>query len=93
MHSKEFITAFIDQHLGVRIARLLEESARLKTPPRELAEREARERFVATQQAAEHPTLTGRLMEIGLECHRRGWVPGGIIRQLSLSYFEKRAGG
>jgi len=43
------------------------------------------------QQAAEHPTWKGRLMEIGLECHRRGWIPAGLMRCASLSYFEKRA--
>jgi glutamate dehydrogenase (NAD(P)+) len=86
MQPRDVIERFVDQQIGVRIARLLGQS----TPPRELAVRESRERFAAMQQAAEHPTLKGRLMEVGLECHRRGWVPGGVIRKLSLPYFEKR---
>ena len=91
MQRRETIDALIDQRIGARIARLLEEAVRQKTPLRELAERDARHRFVQMQQAAAHPTLTGRLLEAGLECHRRGWVPGGLIRRLSLPYFEQRA--
>jgi len=91
MHNRATIERVISQQLGARIARLLQEAARQKKSPRELAEEESRRRFAAMQQAAEHPTLTGRLMELGLECHRRGWVPGVLIRRLSLSYFEKRA--
>jgi len=86
MQPRDVIERFVDQQIGARIARLLGQS----TPPRELAERDARARFAAMHQAAEHPTLKGRLMEVGLECHRRGWVPGALIRKLSLSYFEKR---
>jgi glutamate dehydrogenase (NAD(P)+) len=93
MHSRQTIEAVIDRRLGERIARLLEESARRKIPLRELAEAEARLRFEAMQRAADQPKLTARLMEMGLEYHRRGWVPGGLIRKLSMPYFAKRAGG
>jgi glutamate dehydrogenase (NAD(P)+) len=86
MQSRETIERFIDQRIGARIARLLGQS----TSPRELAERDARERFAQMQRGAEHPTLKGRLMEMGLECHRHGLVPGALIRRPSLSYFENR---
>jgi glutamate dehydrogenase/leucine dehydrogenase len=86
MQPRDVIERFVDQHIGARIARLLGQSE----SPRALAERDARARFAAMQQAAEHPTLKGRLMEVGLECHRRGWAPGGLIRKLSLPYFEQR---
>ena len=92
MHGRETIEQFIDQRIGARIARLLQEASRQKTSLRDLAEREARERFTEMQQATAHPTLQGRLLEVGLECHRRGWIPGPLIRRLSLPYFEKQAG-
>jgi len=92
MHRRETIERVVDQHLGARILRLLEESARQHRSPRELAEEESRRRFAAMQQAAEHPTLANRLMALGLECHRRGWVPAPLMQKLSLPYFEKRAG-
>lgn len=86
MQPREVIERFVDQHIGPRIARLLGQTK----APRKLAEQESLDRFAAMQRAAEDPTWKGRLMEIGLECHRRGWVPGGLIRRLSLRYFEKR---
>lgn len=93
MQRRETVEAFIEQRLGARIARLLEESAHQKAPIRAVAERESRQRFEQVQRAAAHPTLKGRLVEIGLEWHRRGRVPGALIRRLSLPYFEKRIGG
>jgi glutamate dehydrogenase/leucine dehydrogenase len=91
-HIRETIEMFIDQRIGARIARLLEEAAQQKTPLRALAERDSNHRFARMQRAAAHPTLKGRLLEAGLECHRRGWVPGPLMRRLSMPYFVKRAG-
>ena len=85
------IEAVIDQRFGARIARLLDQAAQQNVPPRDLAEREARERFARMQQDAERLTWRSRLLAAGLECHRRGWVPGGLVRRLSRPYFEQRA--
>jgi glutamate dehydrogenase (NAD(P)+) len=93
MHPHDAIAAFIDRVLGARIARLLDEAARRQTNVRELAEREAREGFARLERAAAHPTLMGRAFAAGLEFHRRGWVPGELTRRLSLSFFERCAGG
>jgi hypothetical protein len=31
----------------------------------------------------------GRLFSVGLEFHRRGWIPGLLVGALSLHYFKR----
>ncbi|MCX7887426.1 MAG: hypothetical protein N3B01_09280, partial [Verrucomicrobiae bacterium] len=92
MHSRAAIERVIGWQLGARIALLLRESEKQKRSPRDLAEEEALCRFAAMHRLAEQRRLSGRVFELGLEFHRRGWVPGGLMRRMSKPYFEKRAG-
>ena len=85
----EQIEAFIDRHIGARIAFVLDEAARRGVSPREIAAPIALRRFEQVQQGAAHPTPLGRLFAAGLELYRRGWVPGPLVAALSLSYFER----
>ncbi len=87
--SKECIEAFIDRRFGARIAWLLDEAAKQRTLPRDIAEPLALSRFDQVRRDACNPTLSSRFFEGGLELYRRGWVPGGLVARLSLPYFEK----
>jgi glutamate dehydrogenase/leucine dehydrogenase len=87
--TRERITTFIDRHIGECIAWLLSEAESKSVLPREVAGRLALQRFEQVQRSAAHPTLLGRLFEIGLEFYRRGWIPGPLVGDLSLRHFEK----
>ena len=50
---------------------------------------EALRRFGAVRAAALDPSLRGRIFGLGLECHRRGWVPGRLMGALAPRYFER----
>jgi glutamate dehydrogenase/leucine dehydrogenase len=89
MHHRQTIESFIEQRIGSRISQLLRDSQRLNIPLRELAEREARDRFVQMEQVAARRPVQGRLIDLGLECHQRGWVPGPLMRRLSMSFFDQ----
>jgi hypothetical protein len=75
------------------MARLLARAPRSNTALRELAEDEARRRFAQVRTAAAQPTLRGRVFGVGLEMHRRGYVPSGLMSRMSRSYFEACAAG
>lgn len=92
-HGREAIAACIDRVLGARIARLLVEAPRRKLTLQDYATQEARQQFAGLERTAERSTLKSQVLGAGLEFHRRGWVPGGLIRRLSQTYFENCAGG
>ena len=85
----ERIARFIEQHIGARVAGLLEEAARQQVLPRQIAVPLALQRFEQVRCRADRPTLTGRLFGVGLELYRRGWIPGSPVAALSLPYFER----
>jgi len=87
--SKERISTFINHHIGVRIARLLNEAKSKHQLPRDLAVPFALGRFNHVVQNAERPTPLSRLFNLGLEFYRRGWIPGRLVAPLSLRYFKK----
>ncbi|MGB7573226.1 MAG: Glu/Leu/Phe/Val dehydrogenase dimerization domain-containing protein, partial [Thermodesulfobacteriota bacterium] len=87
--SREKITAFINHHIGVRIAWLLNEAKSKHQLPREVAVPFALRRFNQVAQSAKHPTPLNRLFNLGLEFYRHGWIPGRLVAPLSLRYFEK----
>jgi glutamate dehydrogenase (NAD(P)+) len=87
--SQTRIAAFIDRHIGARVAWVLNEAARQGVLPREIAVRIAQRRFEQVQRDAEHPTALGRLFNVALELYRRGCIPGPLVASLSLPYFER----
>ncbi len=93
MHDRQSIDHVIDHILGDRIARLLGHASKGNAGLYELAESEALRGFARVRDAASRSSLRGRIFGAGLEMHRRGYVPGGIVRRLSMSYFDNRAGG
>jgi hypothetical protein len=87
--SRERISTFINHHIGVRIAWLLNEAKSKHQLPREVAVPFALRRFNRVAQSAERPKPISRLFNLGLEFYRRGWIPGRLVAPLSLRYFEK----
>ncbi|MGO8990043.1 MAG: Glu/Leu/Phe/Val family dehydrogenase [bacterium] len=87
--SREKITTFINHHLGIRIAWLLNEAMSKHQLPREVVVPFALRRFSRVAQRAERTTPFSRLFRLGLEYYRRGWIPGPFIAPLSLRYFKK----
>jgi glutamate dehydrogenase (NAD(P)+) len=86
---KENIKAFIDRYLQTRLASLLHEARSTNKVPREVATSFALRRSARIAQSAERPTPISRLFNLGLECYRRGWIPGRLVAALSLRYFKK----
>lgn len=86
---RERIARFLDQQIGMRVEWLLAEAARRRLLPHDLAVEEAMRRFDRVRQRAERPRLRGRLFEAGLEAHRRGWLPRGLVGSLAMPYFER----
>jgi glutamate dehydrogenase (NAD(P)+) len=87
--SREKISKFINRHIGVRIAWLLNEAKSNHQLPREVAIPHALQRFNRVAQSAERPTPLSRLFNLGLEFYRHGWIPGRLVAPLSLGYFKK----
>jgi glutamate dehydrogenase (NAD(P)+) len=85
----ERISTFINHHIRVRIAWLLNEVKSKHLLPREVAVPFALRRFNHIAQSAERPTPFARLFNLGLELYRHGWIPGRLVAPLSLRYFEK----
>jgi glutamate dehydrogenase (NAD(P)+) len=83
------IDAFIDQHVGKRIAWILKEADRRGVSPREIAEPVAMRRFQEVQEKALHFTVKGRLFSFMLELYRCGYIPGSFVATFSMPYFEK----
>lgn len=87
------IASFIDRHLGARIAWLLDESARQRVLPRDIAAPLALRRHEQLRQKDARPTRLNRLFQVGLGWYRRGWLPGPLVAALSLAYFERILAG
>ena len=87
--SREKISNFINHHISIRIAWLLNEAKSKHQLPRDVAVPFALGRFNHVVQSAERPTPLSRLFNLGLEFYRHGWIPGRLVAPLSLRYFEK----
>jgi len=83
------IEAFINRHIGERIAWLLSEASKQHVLPRDIAVPLALSRFERMRRNAVHPTLFSQFFKAGLELYRRGWIPARLVAFLSLPYFEK----
>jgi glutamate dehydrogenase (NAD(P)+) len=87
--NKEQITKFLENYFTKRVSWLLDEAARKLASPREIAVPLALERFNKICSNAANPSLLDKLFSLGLEFHRRGWIPGSLVAPLSLPYFKR----
>jgi glutamate dehydrogenase (NAD(P)+) len=87
--SRERISNFINHHIGMRIAWLLNEAKCKHQLPRDVAVPFALHRFNHVAQRAERPTTLSLLFNLGLEFYRQGWIPGPLVGTLALRYFKK----
>ena len=83
------IASFMARHLAPRIADVLDEAARRRVAPRQVAAELALRRSRAIRQRAARPSWLGRLFEAGLESYSRGWVPSAVVSALSPMYFRR----
>jgi glutamate dehydrogenase (NAD(P)+) len=89
--------ATIDALIDVQVQRIVRDvmarAERQGVAPRALAESDALARHAAVREAAEHPTLAQRLVEVGVECHRRRWVPEKLVGWLATRWVARRLQG
>lgn len=88
----EKIGALIEEHVHRVVLDLMARAERHGVPPRALAESDALERHAAVRTGAEHPDIVQRLVSMGLECHRRHWVPERLVAWLATRYVARRLG-
>jgi glutamate dehydrogenase (NAD(P)+) len=86
---RDEIKAFITDRIQAAAGAVLTEARHTGSSPRKVAERIARGRFAAAKNAAEHPTLQGRAMGVGLALYRRGLIPPALVRDMAFTYFER----
>jgi glutamate dehydrogenase/leucine dehydrogenase len=72
------------------VGRLLRDAEVAGVLPRALAEPIALARHARVRDAAERPTLPGRLVQVGLEWYRRGWVPESLVGAIAPTYLGRR---
>ena len=87
---RERIEEFIMQHIGRRVAWLLDEASQQRLLPREIATPFAMSRFSRMQRNADKPSMSSRTFALGLELYRRGWLPRSFSAILSPCFFKKR---
>ena len=79
----------IDDHIGMRITWLLDEAARQRVSPRDVAVPLALKRFEQMRRYASRPTLFSQLLKFGEKLYERGLVPGRLSAASMLSYSER----
>jgi len=89
----EAIGALIEAQVQRIVRDLMARADRQGVAPRALAESDALARHAVVREAAEHPTLAQRLVEVGVECHRRRWVPEKVVGWLATRWVARRLQG
>lgn len=84
------IAAFIDHHIGSRMAWFLAEASRHGVVPSQIATRMAEHGFEQMSRESDHPTPLRRVFNFTLELYRRGCIPGPLVAPLSIPYFKRR---
>ncbi len=56
---------------------------------REYAEKLALQRFQRIKMVSENPSLTGKIMQLGLISYRAGLIPKSLMGRISMPYFKK----
>ena len=72
------------------VRRLLAEADAAGVQPRSLAEPLALARHARVSAAAGRPNLPARVLNVGLDWYRRGWLPGVFVGAMAPVYLERR---
>jgi glutamate dehydrogenase (NAD(P)+) len=83
------IEVLIEEHLRRRVSDLLERAEQLGVAPRSIAESQALERHAMVRARSEHPSLLQRLVSLGIEGYRRGWVPKPVVSRIAPKYLAR----
>ena len=83
------IAEYIDRHIGGHVAAILAEADRQGVTPARIAEGIALRRFERFRRAAEHPTLSGRMLGAALAMYRSGLLPSLAVTVLAPGYFRR----
>ncbi len=82
------IRAFVDEELAPRVGRVLDVAAARGLVPSAVAGEIARERHAEVRRVAEHAGA-GRIRAFGVELHRRGWLPAGLVGRAAMEWFRR----
>ena len=74
--------------MTARVSGILEQASARGCSLRAVAEPEALERHARVRSSAENPSLTGRLVGLGLDFYRRGWIPKWLVGRFAPSYIR-----
>ncbi len=80
----------IERVVEPAVTHLLARSEREGKAPRALAEPHALARHERVRRAAERPGLSGRVLALGVDWYRRGWLPGALVGAVAPAYLERR---
>lgn len=83
------IERFLLDHWGDWIGRLLDGSEQAGVAPRELAARIARARFEEVRRRSESPDSRRRLLDVGVQLHRRRLLPRRLVGALAPRWIER----
>lgn len=83
------IAEAVDGWLAPRIGRILDEARDRGVAPWEVAVPIALRGFEEVRRRAERPSPTGRLLDLGIGLHRRGWIPPFLVGALAPRWFER----
>ncbi|MFO7691908.1 MAG: Glu/Leu/Phe/Val dehydrogenase dimerization domain-containing protein [Vicinamibacterales bacterium] len=86
------ILDFCDHRFRPRVATLFEEARQSGTSVRDVAEAFALRRFDNVKRLAEQDSSRRHGVEAALAAFREGWLPGRLVRRLSVGYFNARVG-
>jgi glutamate dehydrogenase (NAD(P)+) len=86
------IGALVEERIHARARALLTRAAEQGVPARALAASEALARHAAVRARADHPDLLQRLVALGIEGYRRGWIPEKLVAVLAPRYIARGIG-
>jgi glutamate dehydrogenase/leucine dehydrogenase len=80
----------ITSAIEAAVRRLLQDADAAAVLPRALAEPVALARHARVRDAAERPNLRGRVVGLGLEWYRRGWIPEALVGAIAPVYLGRK---
>lgn len=82
------IRGFVETEVGPRIGRVLDLASTRGVPPRVVAEEIALARHAEVRREAEGGR-SARMRAVGLELHRRGWLPPRLVGRAAIGWFRR----
>jgi glutamate dehydrogenase (NAD(P)+) len=82
------IREFVETEIGPRIGRVLDLASARGVPPRVVAEEIALARHAEVRREAEEGK-SSRIRAVGLELHRRGWLPPRVVGRAAGGWFRR----